>query len=451
MMVGLGLGLDGDVDNRVGELDGLEDDGVGLIAQGLTGGGVLQADSSADIASTDEVDVMLLVGVHLQKAADALLLAVDGVDDVRASIQTAGVAAQVGELADKGIGHDLEGQSGERSLLVCRALLLLIGIGVGTDDSGDVERAGQVIDDSVEKLLHAFVLVGRTHEDQVELGCDDALAQSSLDLLDGDVLLHEDGLHELLVEVCSGVEKLLMHLFCLGLELLGDGVEPLGVGHALVICLEVPCLHGDQVDDAPELILGTHGQLGCDSVSAQTVLHGLDGMLEVRADAVILVDEGDGGDVVALSLAPNGLGLGLNTGNSVKDSYSAVQNAQGALDLRGEVDVARGVDDLNLVGLAVLGTGGVAPKAGGSSRRNGNAALLLLNHPVHGSCTLVNLTDLVGLAGVVEDALGRGGLAGIDVCHDTDVASVFQRNLLSHFLPRPRNGSGRTRGWPRPS
>jgi hypothetical protein len=39
-----------------------------------------------------------------------------------------------------------------------------------------------------------------------------------------------------------------------------------------------------------------------------------------------------------------------------------------------------------------------------------DAALLLLHHPVHGGCALVHLTNLVGLAGVVQDALRGGGL-----------------------------------------
>jgi hypothetical protein len=34
----------------------------------------------------------------------------------------------------------------------------------------------------------------------------------------------------------------------------------------------------------------------------------------------------------------------------------------------------------------------------------------------------VDLTDLVGDAGVEQDALGRRGLASVDVRHDADVA-----------------------------
>ena len=64
----------------------------------------------------------------------------------------------------------------------------------------------------------------------------------------------------------------------------------------------------------------------------------------------------------------------------------------------------------------------ILPEARGGRRGDGHAALLLLDHPVHGSSTVVDLADLVGLAGVVEDALGSGGLTGIDVGHDADVS-----------------------------
>ena len=151
-------------------------------------------------------------------------------------------------------------------------------------------------------------------------------------------------------------------------------------------------------------------------------------MEEVGAHAVILVDERDAGDVEVAGLAPHGLGLRLNTGNGIEHGDGTVENAQGALDLGGEVHVAGGVDDLDAVALAVLG-----PEAGGGGGLNGNAALLLLNHPVHGGSALMSLTDLVLLTGVVQDALGRGGLTGIDVSHDTDVTGLGKLVLgLSH-------------------
>ena len=48
----------------------------------------------------------------------------------------------------------------------------------------------------------------------------------------------------------------------------------------------------------------------------------------------------------------------------------------------------------------------------------------------------VHLADLVVDAGVVEDPLRNGRLAGIDVRHDADVARAFERGFAGHGLFR---------------
>ena len=67
----------------------------------------------------------------------------------------------------------------------------------------------------------------------------------------------------------------------------------------------------------------------------------VDAAVELRADAVELVDEADARDVVPVGLAPDGLGLRLDAGDAVEHGDGAVEHAQRALDLDGEVDVAR--------------------------------------------------------------------------------------------------------------
>ena len=147
-------------------------------------------------------------------------------------------------------------------------------------------------------------------------------------------------------------------------------------------------------------------------------------MEEVCAHAVVLVDEGDAGDIVLGRLTPDGLGLGLNPRDGVEDRNGSVEHTQGALDLCGEVNVARRVDDLDDM---------ILPETGGGGRRDGHATLLLLDHPVHGCCPIVDLTYLVGLSSVVEDALRRGSLARIDMGHDADITEVLEVVLdLSH-------------------
>ena len=322
---------------------------------------------------------------------------------------------------------------------------LVLALEVLAVDLLDVKRAGQVVDDGVQKLLDTLVLVGGAHEDGVELVGDDALADGGLQLLDGDILLHEDLLHQVVVVVGGCVQELLALLGGNVLELVRNLVHGLGVNHALGVFLEVPRGVGDEVDEAPEVGLGAHGDLCGHGVGTEALLHGLDGVEEVSADAVVLVDEGDARDVVVGSLTPDGLGLRLDAGNGIEDRDGTVEDAQAALDLCGEVNVARGVDDLDDV---------VLPEARGGGGGDGHAALLLLNHPVHGGCTVVDLADLVGLAGVVQDALGGSRLTSIDVGHDADVAKVFE--LVLNFchvslLPWTRSDSARTRGWPRPS
>ena len=167
------------------------------------------------------------------------------------------------------------------------------------------------------------------------------------------------------------------------------------------------------------------GRYSTSGRGAEAILDHLDAHFEIRAGAVELVDEAHARDVVLVGLAPDGLGLRLDAGDAVEHGDRAVEHAQRALDLDGEVDVAGRVDDVDPV---------VVPETGRRGRRDRDAALLLLLHPVHRGGALMDLADLVGLAGVIEDALGRRRLAGIDVGHDADVAIALERMAAGHGL-----------------
>ena len=156
----------------------------------------------------------------------------------------------------------------------------------------------------------------------------------------------------------------------------------------------------------------------------EAVAHHLDAALEVGADAVHLVDEAEARDVVLVGLAPHRLGLRLDAGDRVEHRDRAVEDAQAALDLDREVDVAGRVDDVDLAVVPLRGRGG---------RGDRDAALLLLDHVVHDRGAFVHLADLVGATGVVEDPLGRRGLARVDVSHDPDVAGLFEGKFACHL------------------
>ena len=118
LLVDLGLRLDRQVDDGLGEDGGLEDDGLGGVAERVAGEGVLHAHDRHDVTREGRLLVLPVVGVHLEDAADALLAVVRGVRYRRARLDHAGVDPEVGEPADVGVGHDLEGQGGERCRVV---------------------------------------------------------------------------------------------------------------------------------------------------------------------------------------------------------------------------------------------------------------------------------------------------------------------------------------------
>ena len=64
----LRLGLDGDTDHGLGEVDRLEDDRIVLVAERVTRTDVLEADTCTDVTAADDLHGVLLVGVHLEEA-----------------------------------------------------------------------------------------------------------------------------------------------------------------------------------------------------------------------------------------------------------------------------------------------------------------------------------------------------------------------------------------------
>ena len=148
-----------------------------------------------------------------------------------------------------------------------------------------------------------------------------------------------------LVLVGQAVEHLLAPELGPGKQVFGN--LGLGDGRAHVLGLVVERLHRDQVDQALELAHrsfrpGTDGDLHRDRVALEQPLFDLVvHPLELAADAVHLVDEADPRHPVLGSLPPDRLALGLDPFDGREDHDRAVQHPQRALDLGGEIDVAR--------------------------------------------------------------------------------------------------------------
>ena len=67
----------------------------------------------------------------------------------------------------------------------------------------------------------------------------------------------------------------------------------------------------------------------------------------------------------------------------------------------------------------------IHPVACRCRRRNRNAALLFLLHPVHNGGSLVHLAHLVSATRIIEYSLGDGGLTGINVGNECNISDVF--------------------------
>ena len=221
-------------------------------------------------------------------------------------------------------------------------------------------------------------------------------------------------MQNLVVVLRDALYQLRVKRFCLLLQVFGNLFRLVFRAHGLVRPHDR--LHIDQIDDSDELIFLADGNLDRDGLGAEALADGIDGVLEISTHLVDLVDKADSGHAVFIGLAPDFFRLRLHAVDRVKHRHRAVQHAQRSLDFRGEIHVAGSINNVDP---------DVAPGAGRGRGRDRDAALLLLRHPVHRRGAFMDLTNAVRASCVEQDALRRGGLAGIDVGHDADVSATL--------------------------
>ena len=304
------------------------------------------------------------------------------------------------------------------------------------------ERRRQVVHHGVEQLLHALVLERRAAQHGHHGVRDRRLAEDLADLLLGQTrwrlqILVEDRV----VLLHDRLEQLVAHLGDRLLERLGHRSLEVFLAERVVVVHDLDL--ADDVDQPGEQLARAQGELDRHGLGAEALPDHRETAVEVGAHAVHLVDEDDARDVVAIGLAPHRLGLRLHAAHGVEQGDRAVQHAQAALHFHREVHVPGGVDDVDAVLLVAAG-----PEGRRRGRRDGDAPLLLLLHPVHRGRAVVHLTQLVGAARVVQDALGRSRFPGINVGHDADIPNFLERRGTRHCLPLSSKNAGRP-GRPR--
>ncbi len=306
---------------------------TGILRRGqrIAGTGVLQADEGGDVAGFDLFDLLALVGVHLEHAADALAVGFGGVQHHVARVQRAGIDAHEGQRAVF-VVDDLERQPGERRRRIgldpaaVRMFAILLALTGGDADAGHVERARQVIDHCIQQRLHALVLESGAAQHRAEGAGNRACLDAALQRGFGDFALLEILLHRRVIDRKRGVQQVLA-VFAGALEQVGGNfliVEP----RPQLATFPDDGLHPDQIDDADELVLDADRELQRQRHDIQLLLERRSGTVEVGASAVELVDEDDPGHVVAVGQSPVGFRLRLHAGHALDDEDRAVEHAQ---------------------------------------------------------------------------------------------------------------------------
>ncbi len=160
-------------------------------------------------------------------------------------------------------------------------------------------------------------------------------------------------------------------------------------------------------------------------------------LLRLGGRQVDLVEDRDDREVVLQRQVQVGEGLRLDALSRVHHEDGALTGGERAGHLVREVDVARGVDHVEDVGLAHALTGGRRPREADRLRLDGDAALALDVHPVE-----VLGTHLPGVdhAGDLQHAVCERRLAVVDVGDDAEVAD--QRRVGTAGLWHIAGGRG---------
>ena len=297
---------------------------VDAVAAERVSAGTIGGQQGDDIAGTRVGNVLAVVCVHSDDAADALHPVRTRVAILPALSDPALIDANVAQLPERFI-DDLEDHRHQRPIRIGRQRNLRARIVVVARKAGTVQRAGKEITDRVQQRLDAFVLERRSHHQRHDMAVDGRLANCHADHLLIHGLFVQQLLHHLVVEHAQGIEHLFprpqrrIHIFR-GNRLANDLLA--------VVARESDRLHCDKVDDASKIFTCAHADLKRHHLQAELVRQLLVHPLQIGADAVHLIDKSDARHAVALHLLIDRDRLALDAAHGAENHNGPVQHAQ---------------------------------------------------------------------------------------------------------------------------
>jgi hypothetical protein len=263
--------------------------------------------------------------VHQHEAADALLLAGGGVEDVRTALERAGVDAEEGQLTDERVGGNLEGQAAKR--LVVEGLRSISSPLLGSVPQTEPTSSG---------LGRKSTMASRSFSTMTPRPSPPVTAKNWPEgrtcgySLSSSVVSSWPSRYfsmRCVVGLNGGLDEVVAVALGLFFHVLGDfALDELVVGVVLVGV----GLHLDEVDHAVDALLEADRQVDGVGALGEALVDRFEGLVEVTAGLVDLVDEANARHAVLVGLAPDGFGLRLHAHLAVEDGDGAVEHAQTA-------------------------------------------------------------------------------------------------------------------------
>ena len=336
-----GLGGDGPGEVGLGEGDGVQLDELPGVAQGIPGLYLIHLADGPDVAAQQLLDFLALFALHDVQAAQLLHLPGGGVHQGHVGGDVAGQHLDEGELAVL-VGHGLEHEGGGHRALGGDELLLLAVL-VHAGGGHALEGVGQQVHNEVQQHQGAQPVQGGAAHHGHHGAVLHARPQALHDLGVGEGLAAEELVHELLAGFGHGLHELVIDLV--------DHVHLVG-GDGDLLALVPGRLKGPLVEhvhhagDPLVLVPDGHHQGG--HALAEGLPQGVEGGVEVDIVLVHLGDVDDPGQLALVQQPPGPLGAHGQAALGGAHQHPRVRHGQALGHLPGEVEVAGGVQHVDL-------------------------------------------------------------------------------------------------------
>ena len=428
-----GLGGDGPGEVGLGKGDGIQLDELAGVAQGVAGLDAVHLADGADVAAAQLLDLLVLLAPHGVQAAQLLVLAGGGVHQGQVGGEAAGDDLDKGELAVL-VGHGLEHEGGgDGALGDDEVLMLAILVGGGGGDA--LQGVGQQVHDEVQQHQGAQAGIGGAAHHGDQGAVPHAGAQALHDFGVGKALAGEELLHQLFAGLGHGFHELVVQLVHHALLVGGDGD---------LLALVAGGLKGALVDHVHHagdlLVLVPDGDHHRGHALAEALPQGVEGGVEVDVVLVHFGDVDDAGQPALVQQPPGPLGAHGKAALGGAHQHPRVGHGQALGHLAGEVEVAGGVQHVDLAAVVLHG---------GHGGGDGDLALDLLGVVIANGVAVGGLAQTVDDTGHAQKALNQGGLAVAAMAQQADIADIMGRiaHSLFHSLTisaRPRLGQSVT-------